>query len=82
MSARSTRVARRANERAHHRAALDAVDPTFGGRATRHVCIAVGCQRHGPSVTYGSVVLTLCARHKADFDHRWQDGGDRLAIAG
>jgi hypothetical protein len=60
---------------------LDAVDPTFGGRALHHVCIADHCQRHGPSVTYGSVVLTLCARHKADFDRRWQNAFDKVEIA-
>lgn len=82
MSARSDRVSRRAAERAHHREALDAVDPKAGGRAAHRVCLAAGCERHGPTVHYGSIVLTLCAEHKADFDRRWQIGFDQIGLAG
>lgn len=82
MSSRSSRVARRAVERAAHKAALDAVDPTAGGRAAHHICLAAGCTRRGPSVRYGSVVITLCAKHKAEFDARWQEQFDHVNIAG
>jgi hypothetical protein len=82
VSSRSQRAARRAAERAHHRAAIDAVDPTAGGRAAHHVCLVKGCTQRGPSIRYGDIVVTLCARHKADFDASWQVAFDNVEIAG
>jgi hypothetical protein len=82
VSSRSERAARRANERAHHRAAIDAVDPTAGGRAAHHVCLVNACHQRGPSIRYGEIVITLCARHKSEFDLSWQVVFDEVEIAG
>lgn len=57
------------------------MDPTSGGRAAHHVCIAPGCRRRGPSVRFGGIVITICIEHKADFDRRWAIGFDRIGIA-
>jgi hypothetical protein len=82
VSSRADRAARRANERAHHRAAIDAVDPTAGGRAAHHVCLVKGCTQRGPSVRYGEIVITLCAAHKSDFDASWQVAFDDVKMVG
>jgi hypothetical protein len=82
VSSRSERVNRRANQRAHHRAAIDAVDPTAGGRASHQICLVTGCSLHGPSVRYGEIVITLCARHKSEFDQRWQVTFDDVDMTG
>jgi hypothetical protein len=82
VSSRSERAARRANERAHHRAAIDAVDPTAGGRATHRVCLVKGCAQRGPSIRFGEIVVTLCIQHKAEFDASWQVAFDEVHLAG
>jgi hypothetical protein len=82
VSSRSERAARRANERAHQRAAIDAVDPMAGGRAAHHVCLVKGCNQRGPSIRFGEIVITLCIQHKAEFDARWQIEFDEVQLAG
>jgi hypothetical protein len=82
MSSRSERAARRASERAHHRAAIDAVDPKAGGRAAHHVCLVSSCDQRGPSIRYGEIVITLCARHKSEYDLSWQVAFDQVEMAG
>jgi hypothetical protein len=82
MSSRSERAARRAKERAHHRAAIDAVDPSAGGRAAHHVCLVSACSQQGPSIRYGEIVITLCARHKSEFDMSWQVAFDQVEMVG
>jgi hypothetical protein len=82
MSSRSERAARRASERAHYRAAIDAVDPKAGGRAAHHVCLVTTCDQRGPSIRFGEIVITLCARHKSEFDLSWQVAFDQVEMAG
>ncbi len=72
MSDRAARAARRATERARHRAVLDAADPTVGGRAAHHVCVVPGCDIRSASVDLGPLVLTLCPEHKEELDQRWR----------